>query len=109
MAQWQEEELVGATGISYLVGSHEDATGNEPDGAELRGWQEQLGFEADALLLDRDRRILDAYIDANPGPRYTEAVTVILDRRGVIRRVGSTYDTDHDGNLELLLELLAEE
>ena len=52
--------------------------------------------------------VIDAYIEANPKTVYTEAVTVIIDKRMRIRRVGGTYDRQHGRNVDLLLDLVAE-
>ena len=107
MAEWQNDELSGLDNIVYIIAIQEDARGDEPDGDDLLRWQEEHGFRADALVLDGDRRLMDAYIRDNPGPTYSQAITVIFDTEMRIRRVGGTYDTNHDQNLALLLELAA--
>ena len=108
MAAWQQSELSGLDNIAYVVAMHEDYNGGPPDKADFEAWVNEHGFRADALLIDADRAVIDAFMLANPGPKYTEAVTVVLDQQMRIRRVGGTYDTEHDKNLELLLQLAAE-
>ncbi len=109
MGAWQKNELKDAEDIVYLIAMHADKQKNPPSSFALDRWQEELDFFGDEMLLDYGRKVMDAYMDANPGPKYTQAVTVILDRNLKIRRVGSTYDTNHQVNLDKILELLAEE
>ena len=109
MAEWQNAELAGETDVSYLIASHADVNRDTVEGSEIEAWPVQHGFSYDALLLDNGRNIIDRYVDANPGPNYTEAVTVIIDKQMRIRHVGGTYEEANDDNLELILELLAEE
>ena len=92
----------------YIVGSHADVNRNSVEGSEILMWPEQHGFYADALVLDNGRNIIDMYIDANPGPTYTEAVTVVFDKEMRIRKVGGTYEAADDSNLELMLQLVDE-
>lgn len=108
MAEWQDNELAGIDDIAYLIASHADVNGESVEPAELLAWQQEHGFEADALLTDDGRVLMDTYMDANPGPEYTQAVTVIIDQEMNIHKVGGTYDTDHQENLALLLELVAQ-
>ena len=109
MAEWQNNELAGQTGIAYVVSMHENLERQDPVPENLDRWKSEIGFNAHAAVLDYGRAVIDAYIEANPGPRYTEAVTVIIDKNMRIRRVGGTYDLDHEVNLALMQELLAEE
>jgi len=109
LAEWQNEELAGETGIAYLIGSHADVNRQTVEANEIEMWPVQHGFSYDALLLDNGRNIIDRYVAANPGQTYTEAVTVIIDKQMRIRHVGGTYDPANDDNLDLLLELLEEE
>lgn len=108
MAEWQDAELAGFDDIAYVVAMHADTDNGPADPEDLELWQTYHGFEADALLMDNGRNVIDGYIDANPGPTYTEAVTVIIDKEMRIRHVGGTYDKDDQSNLELLIELANE-
>ena len=108
MAEWQQNELAGVEDIAYIVGSHADVNRGSVEGNEILQWPEQHGFYADALVLDNGRNIIDMYIDANPGPTYTEAVTVVIDKQMRIRKVGGTYEEADESNLELMLQLLNE-
>ena len=108
MGEWQRNELAGETDLAYVIVMHANLESQPPTPSNLDRWQSELNFTADAMLLDPGRSVIDEYINANPGPLYTQAVTVILDRDMVIRKVGSTYDTDHSVNLALLQEILAE-
>jgi hypothetical protein len=106
LAEWQQNELAGIDDIAYLIASHADIDGNSVEPAEIEAWQLEHGFEADALLIDQGQALMNTYTAANPGPNYTQAVTVIIDRDMVIHKVGGTYDTDHEANLQLLLDLV---
>ncbi len=108
MGGWQKNQLKDAEDLVYLIAMHADKQKGPPSSFALDRWQQELDFYGDAMLLDFGREVMDAYMDANPGPKYTQAVTVIIDRDLTIRRVGGTYDTKHKVNLDLLLELLAE-
>ena len=108
MAEWQDNELAGIEDMAYVVASHADVYKGSVEAEEIELWPLQHGFFYDHLLIDDGRKVMDAYFDANPGPKYTQAVTVIIDKNMVIRKVGSTYDTEHDENLTLLLELIDE-
>ena len=108
MAEWQNNELAGINDIAYVVAAHADFDKGTVEPEDIELWPLQHGFSYDHLLIDEGREVMDAYFDANPGPKYTQAVTVIIDKNMVIRKVGSTYDTDHDANLDLLLELIEE-
>jgi len=104
--------LAGETDIVYVISMHENAERQVPTPANLERWQDELNFAGDIMLLDYEREVIDGYIDANPGPRYTQAVTVFIDRHMRIRKVGATYensDEDHAANLALLQQLLLEE
>ena len=81
MGEWQRNELAGETDIVYVIAMHENLENQVPTADNFDRWQSELNFEADARLLDPARSIIDQYIDANPGPLYTQAVTVILDRQ----------------------------
>jgi hypothetical protein len=108
LAEWQNNELAGITDIVYIVASHADVNGDSVEPSEMAAWETELGFTADELVIDDNRDLMDTYMDANPGPQYTQAVTVIVDKNMEIQKVGGTYDTDHDENLQLLLDLAAE-
>jgi len=108
LAEWQDNELAGIDNIAYAIAAHADVDGNSVEPEEMLAWALEHGFSADHLLIDENREVMDAYFEANPGPKYTQAVTVIIDKNMVIRKVGSTYDTEHEANLELLLELVDE-
>ena len=108
MAGWQNNELSGYDNISYIIASHADIDGQSVEPNELLAWQGEHGFEADHLLIDQNRSLMDTYMQANPGPNYTQAVTVIIDKNMQIRKVGGTYDTDHNANLQLLIDLANE-
>jgi hypothetical protein len=109
LGDWQRNELAGASDLAVLVAMHENKDKQPPVPANLDRWQAELDFSADAMLLDYGRVVIDAYMDANPGPRYTQAITVFIDKHMRIRYVGGTYEVDLDANLQLLQELLAEE
>ena len=83
---------------------HANMQKQTPTATDLGTWQTELDFYGDEMLLDYGRVVMDSYMDANPGPKYTQAVTVIIDRDLRIRYVGGTYETDHEANLEFLLE-----
>lgn len=107
MGEWQRGELEGLD-IAYVAGLWQNKDGNEPVGSDLERWQAELNFTADVGVLDYAQQVFQHYANANPGPSYTNAVTVIIDRRGVIRDVKGTYDTDEAGTLALLQQLAAE-
>lgn len=109
MGEWQKNELAGEEDIVYLVAMHANTQKQTPTSTDLAIWQMELDFFGDEMLLDYDRVVMDSYMDANPGPKYTQAVTVIIDRDLRIRYVGGTYETEHEVNLEMVLEILAEE
>ena len=88
---------------------HADQDKGPPTALALDRWQEELDFYGTAMMLDFDREVLDDYIDANPGPKYTQAITLIIDKHMRIRRVGSTYENDHQLNLDTIYALMAEE
>ena len=109
MAEWQQNELKGKTDIAYLIASHADGMKGSIEPEDIELWPLQHGFTFDHLLLDEGRVLLDTYFEANPDiGKNTQAVTVIIDKNMVIRKVGSTYDKNHDENLELILKLLEE-
>ncbi|TPV94023.1 MAG: hypothetical protein B7733_17445 [Myxococcales bacterium FL481] len=96
----------------YLVGMQNGGTSigsNAPPTVEaLDRWVDELDFEATHLLLDPDWEVIERYWDANPGGTYSQAVTAIVDRGMKIRRIGDTYDTNHELNLSILEEILSE-
>jgi hypothetical protein len=118
LAEWQKNELAGLPQIAYVVAMTEDGNKKYPEPNDAIAWKNELGFASDALLLDPDvtpegmkipAAVMSQYVAANPGPKYTEAITVILDKEMRIRKVGGTYeDTTNDSNLELLLQLANE-
>lgn len=87
---------------------YEDRDFNPADAGDLARWRAQLAFEADAMLIDPGRALMDRYVAANPGPLYTQAITVLLDRALRIRFVGGTYDEDHANTLEVVQMLVSE-
>ena len=107
MAQWQNNELAGLD-IHYIVTSHADYNGGSIEANEILAWPNEHGFTYDSLLLDNGQVIMNQYTSANPGPNYTQAVTVIIGKDMRIRKVGGTYDTNHNENLQLLLQLVNE-
>ena len=109
MGEWQDGELASEEDVAFLIAAHADVNRDSVEAEEIEAWPVQHGFDYDALLLDNGRIIMDRYIDANPGQTYTQAVTVIIDKNMRIRHVGGTYDEANDENLDLILELLAEE
>ncbi len=104
MAEWQDNELAGAD-INYVIGAHADVNGNSIEPEEIVLWPAQHGFDYTALVLDHNRVIADAYIDANPGPQFTQAVVIVLDAEMRIVEIRGTYDEDDQGTLDLLLQL----
>ena len=109
MGDWQKNELAGEEDIVYLVAMHANSQKETPSSTDLLHWQDELDFYGDEMLLDYNRVVMDTYMDANPGPKYTQAVTVIIARDMTIRYVGGTYETDHSANLDLVLDILAED
>ena len=59
---------------------HANMQKQTPTATDLGTWQTELDFYGDEMLLDYGRVVMDSYMDANPGPKYTQAVTVIIDR-----------------------------
>ncbi len=108
MGSWQRDQLADETDIAYLISMHENKWFDTPRPRDMAEWADALSFEADAFLLDPGRDIIDAYVGANPDRRFTEAVTVVIDRNLRIRFVGGTYDTGHERNLTLIEALLDE-
>ncbi|MEQ9321753.1 MAG: hypothetical protein RIF41_21475 [Polyangiaceae bacterium] len=104
MAEWQDNELAGLD-IAYVIGGHSDVDGNSIEADEIVNWPAQHGFDYSALVLDNGRVIADNYIDANPGPTFTEAVVIVLDAEMRIVQIRGTYDQDDDSTLQLLLQL----
>ena len=105
MGEWQNAELSGQTEIAYVIGMWQNLDGGEPLPSNLQRWSDELGFFADGLVLDYGQGVMNEYADANPGPSYTNAVTVVIDKQGVIRAVKGTYDSTEDETLELLRQL----
>lgn len=107
MGEWQQGELAGNDDIVYLIGLWQNLEGGEPVGSNLDRWQDEVGFTGTAMMLDYGKVVFDLYAQANPGPTYSNAVTVIIDKEGVIADVKGTYETDEAGTLALLTELSA--
>lgn len=106
MGEWQNNELSNYDDIVYLIGMWQNKEGGEPVSSNLDRWEDELDFTASGMVLDYGQGVMDLYADANPGPSYTNAVTVIIDRQGVIHAVKGTYDEDHAATLSLLQELV---
>ncbi len=105
MGEWQRNELSGHSDIVYLIGMWQNIDGGEPVASDLGRWEDDLDFTTTEMVLDYGQGVMNLYADANPGPTYTNAVTVVIDQQGVIRTVKGTYDTDDEGTLALLQEL----
>ena len=75
---------------------------------EILQWQQVRGFEADLLVLDNGRVVMDQYIDANPGQNFTQSVSVIFDQEMRIRDLDGTYVEDDDSDLQLLIDLASQ-
>jgi len=112
LGNWQNGGALDGLDIVYLIamqnGGATIGSDAPPTVAALEQWVQELDFTATHLLLDPDWSVLNRYWDANPGGTYSQAVTVIIDKKMKIRRVGDTYDTNHQVNLELLQQLVNE-
>ncbi|MEM6991381.1 MAG: hypothetical protein AAF721_12810 [Myxococcota bacterium] len=108
MGEWQNGELAGNKDIVYLIGMWQNLEGGEPVGSNLQRWQDEVGFTGTAMLLDYGMSLMNEYADANPGPQYTNSLTVMIDKTGVIRDVNGTYEEEEAATLALLQQLAAE-
>ena len=108
MGEWQNKELAGETEIAYVMGLWQNLEGAVPTADNLDRWESDLGFQATEMVLDYNQEVMSQYEAANPALTVTNAVTVIIDKQGIIRSVTGTYDSDHEATLNLLLELAAE-
>jgi peroxiredoxin len=105
LGEWQRNELAGQEMLSAVVGMTESIDFALPTPQDLQTWEMELDLECD-MLADPEQQVLDMYIQANPENVINVAVSVLIDKKMVIREI---YGED-EGSISLttLQQLLAE-